>query len=143
MKKSVLSSLLRINRHYRRFLRCALLPYHYIGVMHLILVYTGRHPGTSQEEIACFFALDKTSVARDARRLEELGHLERRTIPENRRQYQLFLTDAGREMIGNIDGIMEQYQQTLSAGISPEDWQCLAGLLTRLEENIGPAPRIQ
>lgn len=143
MKKSVLSSLLRINRHYRRALKCALLPYHYIGVMHLIVLYISHHPGASQEEVACFFALDKTSVARDARRLEELGHLERRTIPENRRQYQLFLTDAGQEMIGVIDGIMEQYQQTLSAGISPEDWQSLAGLLMRLEENISPAPRIQ
>lgn len=138
MKQSVLSSLLRINRHYRRFLRCALLPYHYIGVMHLIVLYTSHHPGASQEEVACFFALDKTSVARDARRLEELGHLERRTSPENRRQYQLFLTDAGREMIGNIDGIIEQYQQTLSANISPEDWQRLSGLLTRLEKNICP-----
>lgn len=141
MKQSVLSSLLRINRHYRRFLKCALLPYHYIGVMHLIAVYISHHPGASQEEIACFFALDKTSVARDARRLEELGHIERRTIPENRRQYQLFLTDAGQEMIGIIDGMMEQYQQTLTANISPEDWQQLAGLLMRLEENIGPVPR--
>lgn len=141
MERTVLSSLLRINRHYKRFLRCALQPCRYIGVMHLILLYTGRRPGASQEEIACFYALDKASVARDARRLEELGHIERRTAPENRRQYQLFLTDAGREMIGVIDGFSRQFQQTLSAGISPEDQQQLAGLLARLEENVCPAPR--
>jgi len=99
MEKTVLFSLLRINRYHRRALRCALAPYHYLGVMHLIVLHIERNPGASQEEIASFYALDKTSVARDARRLEELGHIERRTTPENRRQYQLFLTQAGRAMI--------------------------------------------
>lgn len=141
MKQSVLSSLLRIDRHYRRFLKCALSPCRYIGVMHLIALYAGRHPGACQEEIAAFFALDKASVARDARRLEELGHLERRTAPENRRQYQLFLTDAGQHMIGVIESVTEQYQQTLSANLSPEELQRLVELLARLEKNVCPAPR--
>ena len=136
MEKAVLSSLLRINRHYRRTLKCALVPYHYLGVMHLIILYINRNPGACQEEISGFYALDKTSVARDARRLEDLGHIERRTIPENRRQYQLFLTEAGQEMIQIIDDIMEQYQQTLSAHISLEDWQHLTDLLKCLENNV-------
>jgi len=136
MERTVLSSLLRINRHRRRALKCALAPYHYLGVMHLIVLYVSRRPGTSQEEISSFYALDKTSVARDARRLEELGHIERKTVPENRRQYQLFLTEAGQDMIQVIDGAMEQFQKNLSTNISPEDWQQLAGLLKRLEENV-------
>lgn len=136
MEKTVLSSLLRINRHYRRTLKCALAPYHYLGVMHLIVLYIKHNPGCSQEEISSFYALDKTSVARDARRLEDLGHIERKTIPENRRQYQLFLTDAGQKMIGIIDDITEQFQQTLSANISSEDWRHLANLLKCLEKNI-------
>ena len=36
MEKPVLSSLLRINRYHRKALRCALAPYQYVGVMHLI-----------------------------------------------------------------------------------------------------------
>lgn len=136
MEKTVLSSLLRINRHYRRTLKCALAPYHYLGVMHLIVFYINQNPGSSQEEISSFYALDKTSVARDARRLEDLGHIERKTIPENRRQYQLFLTEAGQKMIQVIDDIMEQFQQTLSANISPENCQHLADLLKCLEKNV-------
>lgn len=136
MEKTVLSSLLRINRHYRRTLKCALAPYHYLGVMHLIVLYINQNPGSSQEEISNFYALDKTSVARDARRLEELGHIERKTIPENRRQYQLFLTEAGQRMIRILDDIMEQFQNTLSADISAEDWRRLADLLKHLEKNV-------
>ena len=60
----VLSSLLRINRQRMRALRRSLAPYQYVGVMHLIVLYTGRSPGARQEDIACFYALDKTSVAR-------------------------------------------------------------------------------
>ena len=135
MRDPVLASLLRINRQRMRYLRRALAPWQYVGSMHLIVLYAGRNPGASQEDVACFYALDKTSVARDARRLEELGHLERRTAPENRRQYQLFLTPAGQDMIQVIDRAMEEFQKTLSAGISPEDWGRLALLLKRLEEN--------
>ena len=145
MEPSVLSSLLRINRHHRRAIKCALASYQYIGVMHLIVLYAARSPGASQEEIAAFYALDKTSVARDARRLEELGHLERRTAPENRRQYQLFLTEEGRAMIQVISEAQERFQHTLAAGLSSQDWQCLTQLLERLEENAcrpsSPDPR--
>lgn len=136
VEKPVLSSLLRINRYRRRALKCALAPYQYVGVMHLIVLYVNRHPGSSQEEITSFYALDKASVARDARRLEDLGHIERNKIPENRRQYKLYLTDAGRDMIRIIDRAAEQFQKTLAASISPEDWAQLELLLKRLEENV-------
>lgn len=136
MEKNALSSLLRINRYHRKALKCALAPYQYVGVMHLIVLYIDRHPGSSQEEITGFYALDKASVARDARRLEDLGHIKRSKIPENRRQYKLFLTDAGRDMIRIIDRAAEQFQKSLAAGISPEDWAQLELLLKRLEENV-------
>lgn len=136
MEKSVMFSLLRINRCHRRALKCALAPYQYVGVMHLIVLYINRHPGSSQEEITSFYALDKASVARDARRLEDLGHIVRNKIPENRRQYKLFLTDAGRDMIRIIDRAEEQFQKSLAGSISWEDWAQLETLLRRLEENV-------
>ena len=138
MDRAVLSSLLRINRHHRRTLKCALAPYQYVGVMHLIVIYVSRSPGTSQEEIAGYFALDKTSVARDARRLEDMGHIRRETVPNNRRQYQLFLTEEGERMLPVLDQAFEEFQARLSASLSPEDWQLLTDLLERLEQGSFP-----
>ena len=138
VERPVLSSLLRINRYHRKALKCALAPYGYVGVMHLIVLYIDRHPGSSQEEVAGFYALDKASVARDARRLEELGHIERDKLPEDRRQYKLYLTEAGRDMIQVIDRAAERFQESLAVSISPEDWAQLELLLKRLEENICP-----
>ena len=57
-------------------------------------------------------------------------------MPENRRQYRLYLTDAGRDMVRVIDRAAEQFQKILAASISPEDWAQLELLLKRLEENV-------
>lgn len=138
MTDPVLSSLLRINRQRIKTLRRTVLnPNGYVGVMHLIVLYAGRHPGASQEDVVAFFALDKASVARGARRLEELGHLRREQDPVDRRQYRLVLTEGGEEMRRIIDQAHLDFQRQLSQGVSPEDWAALAALLERLEENCG------
>ncbi len=131
----VLGHLLRINRLRIRHLRRHLAPYGYTGIMHLIVFYTHRHPGCSQEDITAFYALDKTSVARDARKLEDLGHLTRRQDPDNRRQYQLELTAAGLEMAATLAAIHDDYDRKLSQDISPEDWSSLKSLLEMVEKN--------
>lgn len=138
MADPVLSSLVRINRQRIRDLRRRLAPYGYLGVMHLIVLYVRRHPGARQEDVACFYALDKTSVARDARRLEDKGHLRREVDPDNRRQYQLYLTEAGLDMLPLLEEAFQAFSAKLSAGVSGEDWQTLQTLLKRLEENACP-----
>lgn len=141
MTDPVLSSLLKINRQRMRILRRTVLtPNGYVGAMHLIVLHIGCNPGASQEDVVNFFALDKASVARSARRLEDLGHIRRAPDPENRRQYQLYLTPAGEEMLRVLDATTQRFQRQLSAGVSPEDWQTLGGLLQRLEENSRKYP---
>ncbi len=135
MADQVLSSLLRINRQRIRLFKKELAPYGYVGVMHLILFYIRKRPGASQEEIASHFSLDKTSVARDARRLEEMGHIRRQMDPENRRQYQLYLTEAGEAMLPVLDRIHETFAARLSTGISAQDWEQLKRLLGQVEAN--------
>ena len=141
MTDPVLSSLLRINRQRIKTLRrTVLIPHGYVGVMHLIVLYTDLHPGASQEDVVAFFALDKASVARGARRLEELGHLRREQDPVGRRQYRLFLTKGGEEMLQIIEQAHLKFQRQLSQGVSPKDWAQLAALLEQLEQNCGREP---
>ncbi len=135
MADPMLSSLLRINRQRIRALKSVLLPYRYVGIMHLIILYLRRNPGASQEEIAGYYALDRTSVARDAKRLEDMGHIRRRIDPENRRQYQLYLTEAGEAMGPVLDAAYNDFVRQISAGISAEEWRTLAMLLGKLEAN--------
>ena len=134
--RTVLSRLRRMNRLQMREVKRALDPYNYVGVMHLIVLYIRKNPGASQEEIACFFGLDKASVARDARRLEEMGHIARRVNDADRRQNQLFLTQAGEAFVQVLDGIDAAIEQRICAGFSSEEWQAIAQLLARMEQNL-------
>lgn len=136
MADAVLVSLLRIHRQCRRHVKAYLQPYQYVGAMRLIVLYLRRHPGASQEEIACHYALDRTSVARDARRLEDMGHIRREVVPNDRRQYQIYLTEAGAAMGPVLDAAYDSFLRRLSAGVAPEDWETLRELLRALEENV-------
>jgi len=135
MPDPVLCSLLRIDRMRLRALRRDLAPYGYGGVMHLILHCVSSDPGVSQEQVACFFALDKTSVARDARKLEEMGHIRREIDPANRRRYRMYLTAEGEQMMQTIFRAYDDFARKLSEGLPQEDWQQLKRILGRLEEN--------
>lgn len=140
MNNSVLSKMIRINRQWRRVCKTELASYNYIGVMHLIVGFISHFPGSSQEDIAAFYLLDKTSVARDARRLEDMGHIHRKAMPESRRQYRLFLTEKGIEMVDVLKKIHDDFQKKLSEGISTEDWQKLSSMLGYMEGNCCPDP---
>lgn len=135
MAHPVLSSLLRIDRYRRRALRQVLSPYQYVGCMHLIVHYIHHRPGASQEEVACFYALDKASVARDAKRLEDMGHIRREIDPSNRRQYRLYVTEAGQKILAVLDRAYDSFQDKLAAGFSREEWSQLTALLERMEAN--------
>ena len=135
MPDQMLGSMLRINRYRIRALRAALAPYNYIGTMHLVLHYVNLHPGANQEEIGCFYALDKTNVAREAKKLEDMGHIRREIDTENRRQYKLYITPEGEKMLSVIDGVYEDFRKRMSCGMSEEDWKALTALLKRVEQN--------
>ena len=131
MNNSVLSRLIRINHQWHRVCRSELIPYNYVGVMHLIVIYIDHNPGSCQEDIAAYYSLDKTGVAR---RLEDMGHIRREIMPESRRQYRLYLTEKGEEMTEVLKKIYNDFQNKLSAGMSSDDWQTLSDLLRNIDE---------
>ena len=135
MEDSVLSCLLRINRQRIRNQKAALAPYRYVGTMHMVLLHAYHHPGVNQEEICCFFGLDKTGVARDAKRLEELGHLRREIDPENRRQYKLYVTEEGEKMVPVVREIGDRFARKLTEGLSAEETENLRAILEKAVEN--------
>lgn len=134
MSNNVLLSLIRINRKRINRLKSAIAPYGYAGTMHLIVLYIRRHPDASQDDIVAYFALDKSSVARDARKLEELKHITRTINPDNRRSYQLNLTPEGEKFLEFLDQLHQEYADYLAENFSSEEWDTLGRLLQRMEE---------
>lgn len=133
--RHLLCYLTRLHRRRTAYLRQALAPYQYVGIMHLVMRYVSRHPGASQDEIREFYALDKTSVCRDARRLEELGHIRRQIDENNRRQNQLFLTPEGEAFLPVINAAYDAFSRKLVGDMTEEELDTLLALLKKLDDN--------
>ena len=125
----------RLNRRRVAYLRQELNPHQYGGIMHLLMRYISKHPGASQDEVREYYALDKTSVCRDARRLEELGHIRRQIDESNRRQNQLFLTEAGEAFLPVIDNAYDEFSKKLTGEMTSEELDTLIQLLKKLDAN--------
>jgi DNA-binding MarR family transcriptional regulator len=69
--------------------------------------------------------------------LEQRGLLERRQNPEDRRARALFLTPAGRELLGRAFAVAVEHEQLLSGELSGEEREQLLDLLARVGAQLG------
>lgn len=118
-------------RSRKRFMGEKLREYGFSGGMYMILLHVDRHPGLSQDSIATHLYLDKCSVARKAKKLEELGCLRRETDPNDRRQNKLFLTEKGKLLAPTIRKYLGQWGDEVTAGLTGDEKETLITLLMK------------
>lgn len=88
-------------------------------VQYAILKCLRARPGIDQVTLAQEVALDTSSAALTAARLEAKGWIARERAPQ--RQRRLLLTAQGQGMLERIDARMPEMQQTLLGGFSAHD----------------------
>ncbi len=64
----------------------------------------------NQEEISKMFNINKGSVARSFKKLEEMGLVVREIDENNRRQNKLLLTEKGKETLNKTEKIMQDWE---------------------------------
>ncbi len=127
--------IVHLYRARRRYMGEHLREYGLTGPMYIILMGVHRYPGSSQEFLSDHFYIDKATVARCARRLEDLSYLKREVLPQDRRLYRLFLTLGGENIVRIIQGHSEAWNSRLTNGLSEEDRHIALSLLTRMAAN--------
>ena len=93
-----------------------------------------REPGIKQDELATFFHVDKGTIARTLRRLEESGFIEREQDPENRRRYILEVTGRCGEIIPLILKVEERWEELLFRNFTDEERRIFREMCRRLAE---------
>ena len=88
------------------------------GPMYMLLTTLDRFPGSNQDFMAQHIGIDKSGIARAARALEKLGYIRREIDDDNRRQYRMYLTDKGRELLPVIRGYLSEWGRMLTKGLS-------------------------
>jgi DNA-binding MarR family transcriptional regulator len=85
-----------------------------LSASHLpILLFLSHREGIPQEALARHFRIDKATIARAVKRLEDDGFVCRKTDPANRRAYGLFLTGKGTEVRDELRVIDAEWEKDL------------------------------
>lgn len=91
------------------------------------------NPGISQEQLARTICINKSNVARQAAALEESGFLERRPCGMDKRVMRLYPTEKTLELLPQINGIMQQWQDWLIQDLDAEQCIILENMLLRMK----------
>lgn len=99
----------------------------------LLMRFVDASDGQSQQALAERLGIPPSRMVALVDHLEELGLLERRPDPEDRRVRGLFLTRKGRSVLEKAGKIAIDYETQLCAGINREEREQLIDLLQRLQ----------
>ncbi|GEM_PF-59811 len=90
------------------------------GPQFAVLQITGENPGSDQRSIAALAALDSSTMADVARRLENRGLLARTPSPADARRKLLDLTEEGRATVHDANRRARKLDEELMRPIPPE-----------------------
>ncbi|TYV36411.1 MarR family winged helix-turn-helix transcriptional regulator [Listeria monocytogenes] len=94
-----------------------------------------KEDGISQESMAKRFMVDKASVTRHIKRLEELGMIRREIDAKDRRIQRIFVTETGFQIRDLIEEVTAEWSALLTADFSEKEKDDLMHLIGRLSDN--------
>jgi DNA-binding MarR family transcriptional regulator len=101
------------------------------------LVAIMRFPGINQGSLADRLDVEPITTCRMVDRLEQAGLVERRRDPQDRRAWQLFLTDAAEPITTELQSIGESVLADSLRGIDPAARDAAIAVLGRIRDNLG------
>jgi DNA-binding MarR family transcriptional regulator len=107
-----------------------------------ILRAIAANPGRSQQALSTQVGLLPSRVVAFVDDLENHGYLERRPNPDDRRQYALYLTAEGKELMGKLSRLARQHDRAITSGLSESQRAQLRDLLATLATQQGLTPGI-
>ncbi|MDG4863929.1 MarR family transcriptional regulator [Streptomyces sp. T-3] len=104
-------------------------------VSYTILAHLEDEDGCRATDLAAYYMLDKSTVSRQVAGLERLGHVERRTDPDDHRIQVLHLTTQGAQVLARAAVLRQQAFQERLADWDEAELTRFAGYLTRYNES--------
>ena len=106
---------------------------HITPIQYAILRTLAQSPGIDQITLAQMIALDTSTAADIAARLEAKGWVSRAVLP--RRQRSLSLTEEGQRVLQELRSGVETMQENLLAGLEPQEQADFLRLLRKFVES--------
>jgi DNA-binding MarR family transcriptional regulator len=96
------------------------------------LIHLSHKEGITQDDLAIHLHIDKGTVARALKKLEDNGFIYREINPKNRRSYLLFLTEKGRHIIPQIRNIDKEWEDSVCSNFQDKESKRLFNVLQTL-----------
>ena len=98
--------------------------------------YIYDHPGASAQEMVECIRVDKATLTKIIKKLNEIGYIEIVGDEKDRRIKHLYLTDKAIPAVRRIKEIHRSFREALQEGLSPEELQKTEDVLERMMENL-------
>ena len=105
-----------------------------------VLMLLAREQNITQERLVRHYRLDKGTIARAVRKLEDAGYIRRITDPGNRRAVRIFLTEKGEKVTPQLREMNREWERRVSAGLAPAESRQLHSLMQTLARNSCSLP---
>lgn len=99
-------------------------------------------PGVSQQALAAHLGVMPSRMVALVDGLEARGVVQRRRNPEDRRNYELSLTEEGRRLMEQVRQIATEHEEDFCAPLSKEEKAQLSEFLRRLGDAQGLTPGV-
>jgi DNA-binding MarR family transcriptional regulator len=108
-----------------------------IDVAHIpSLMQVYMNPGITQDGISMNISMDKGTVARTVKQLEDAGLVTRQTDEKDRRANHIYATPKGLEIKEQIFQIIEELHQVLYRGFDTGEIDRAFGYIERMKDNM-------
>ncbi|GLC31572.1 MarR family winged helix-turn-helix transcriptional regulator [Clostridium omnivorum] len=113
-----------------------LMSYGITRVQWIALYYLLKDGKASQKELADKMNIKESTIVRLIDRLEKEKYVERVKEPENRRITYIILTDSGKNRITELIPEGEKMKDSISKGITDEEFETFNRVLQKMIDNI-------
>lgn len=125
-----------IYRHHQMKIASELEPYRIGSGQYIFLITIAEREGITQKSLSEELLIDKTTTAKAVSKLEAEGYVKRVALRGDQRFNQLFLTEAGREVLPKVKSKLSKLADIYRQGMNDEQYDTLIELLKRMLKNV-------
>jgi DNA-binding MarR family transcriptional regulator len=136
MKKSFGNCISTIYRHLQIYINQEFTKYGFGSGQYLFYLQIARFDGICQKEISQNLKIDKATTAKAIKKLAGLGYVYEVQNIDDKRSYNLHLTQEGKELLPEIQKVLRSTTDVLQEGLNPSEIDETYKILNKMLQNI-------
>lgn len=136
MKHSFGNCISTIYRHLQIYIIQEFTKYGFGSGQYMFYLQIAKNDGICQKEISQNLKIDKATTAKAIKKLTGLGYIYEVQNIEDKRSYNLHLTQKGKEILPEIQKVLRKTTEVLQEGLSPGEIDSTYKILNQMLQNI-------